>query len=73
MHKGYKCLHVPTSRVYISRDVVFDEKVFPFAHKQNSPIPPRVSEHAILLFPHDHMNYGTSVLDANVDAGPPPV
>jgi histone deacetylase 1/2 len=23
LHKGYKCLHVPTNRVYISRDVVF--------------------------------------------------
>ena len=31
MHKGYKCLHVPSNRVYISRDVVFDETVFPFA------------------------------------------
>jgi histone deacetylase 1/2 len=32
LHKGYKCLHVPTNRVYISRDVVFDETVFPFTH-----------------------------------------
>jgi histone deacetylase 1/2 len=24
-HKGYKCLHIPTNRIYISRDVVFDE------------------------------------------------
>jgi hypothetical protein len=31
MHKGYKCLEVSTSRVYISRDVIFDEEVFPFA------------------------------------------
>ena len=31
LHKGYKCLHVPTNRVYISRDVVFDEGVFPFS------------------------------------------
>jgi len=31
MHKGVKCLDVPTGRVYISRDVVFDESVFPFA------------------------------------------
>jgi hypothetical protein len=30
-HKGYKCLDVSTGRVYISRDVVFNEKVFPFS------------------------------------------
>ena len=30
MHKGVKCLDVSTGRVYISRDVVFDEAVFPF-------------------------------------------
>jgi hypothetical protein len=29
-HKGVKCLEVNTGRVYISRDVVFDEAVFPF-------------------------------------------
>ena len=31
MHKGYKCLDRSTGRIYISRDVVFDETVFPFA------------------------------------------
>jgi histone deacetylase 1/2 len=31
LHKGYKCLHIPSNRVYISRDVVFDETVFPFS------------------------------------------
>ena len=30
-HKGVKCLDVPTGRVYMSRDVVFDETQFPFA------------------------------------------
>ncbi|KAG8064908.1 hypothetical protein GUJ93_ZPchr0004g39828 [Zizania palustris] len=33
MHKGYKCLHAATGRVYISRDVGFDENIYPFAHK----------------------------------------
>jgi histone deacetylase 1/2 len=32
LHKGVKCLDVSTGRIYISRDVVFDEKVFPFEH-----------------------------------------
>ena len=30
IHKGYKCLHISSGRVYISRDVVFEEKFFPF-------------------------------------------
>lgn len=29
LHKGYKCLHVSSSRVYISRDTIFNEKCFP--------------------------------------------
>jgi len=29
-HVGYKCLHIPTGRVYISRHVVFNEDKFPF-------------------------------------------
>jgi hypothetical protein len=31
LHKGYKCLDISTGRLYISRDIVFDETVFPFA------------------------------------------
>jgi histone deacetylase 1/2 len=31
LHNGFKCLEVKTGRVYISRDVVFDETVFPFS------------------------------------------
>ena len=31
LHKGVKCLDISTGRVYISRDVIFDETKFPFA------------------------------------------
>ena len=31
LHKGYKCLEVSSGRIYISRDVVFDETIFPFS------------------------------------------
>ncbi|KAF5466003.1 hypothetical protein F2P56_015962 [Juglans regia] len=30
-HKGYNCLHIPTGRIYVSRDVRFDENSFPFS------------------------------------------
>jgi hypothetical protein len=36
LHKGYKCLDHESGRVYISRDVIFDENVFTF-----SKIPPK--------------------------------
>jgi hypothetical protein len=29
--KGFKCLDIATGRIYVSRDVIFDEQVFPFA------------------------------------------
>ncbi|CAN1131585.1 Retrovirus-related Pol polyprotein from transposon RE2 [Linum perenne] len=30
LHKGYRCLHIPTGRIYVSRHVLFDETIFPF-------------------------------------------
>jgi hypothetical protein len=32
IHKGYRCLHPPSKRVYLSRHVIFDEKIFPYAN-----------------------------------------
>jgi hypothetical protein len=31
LQKGYKCLDISSGRVYITRDVVFDENIFPFS------------------------------------------
>jgi histone deacetylase 1/2 len=70
IHKGLKCLDVTTGRVYISRDVVFDENVFPFA-SLNPNAGSRLRQE-ILLLPqksspttshiggmsnHDHMHF----------------
>lgn len=40
-HKGYKCFHPETGRIFVSRDVIFHEEVFPFSHaKTNSESSP---------------------------------
>jgi hypothetical protein len=44
--KGYKCLHVPTNKIYINRNIRFDENTFPFAF--NSPLP----SHSTTDLPH---------------------
>jgi hypothetical protein len=31
-HKGFKCLDIASSHIYISRDVVFDDTCFPFTN-----------------------------------------
>lgn len=38
-HKGYKCFHIPTARMYIPRDVVFHEKSFPLSSHSSTSIP----------------------------------
>jgi hypothetical protein len=47
-HKGYKCLDQSTWRIYISRDVVFDENIFPFEDSKASATP-RTTHHPVLL------------------------
>jgi hypothetical protein len=57
MHKCYKCLDVSTGHVYISRDVVFDEEVFPFSKLYPNAGARLKSEiallHPTLFHPHD--------------------
>jgi hypothetical protein len=51
LHKGFKCLDVAEGWVYISRDVVFDETVYPF-----SKLNPNTGYHLrseVLLLPID--------------------
>jgi hypothetical protein len=63
MHKGYKCLDVTEGRVYISRDVVFDEDIYPFA--QLHPNAGARLRFEILLLPPSLLNpliLGTTIL-----------
>jgi hypothetical protein len=53
-HLGYKCLHIPSGKVYIARHVVFNEINFPF--KNSTPIissstPPKSTIVSIPLVP----------------------
>jgi hypothetical protein len=52
LHKGVKCLDVSTGCVYISRDVVFDENVFPFQGLH--PNAGALLKQQILLLPTDN-------------------
>jgi histone deacetylase 1/2 len=59
--KGVKCLDTSTGRVYISRDVVFDENIFPFAKLH--PNAGRRLKQDILLLPHHTSNSGGANID----------
>jgi hypothetical protein len=50
LHKEYKCLDVPSGCVYISRDVIFDESVFPFS-KLNPNAGAQLKNEIMLLHP----------------------
>jgi len=50
-HKGYKCYHLETGRIFISRDVIFHEDVFPFSTTTPTPVPSSHSQlHPPTLF-----------------------
>lgn len=64
MHKGFKCLDVAEGRVYISRDVVFDETMFPFASLHSNASTRHRSE--IIILP-DHLQ-NPSIGGTNCDS-----
>lgn len=69
IHKGVKCLDVSTGRVYISRDVVFDESVFPF--ESLHPNAGAILRKEILLLPSNLWNFeqgGDNCTDQNDDS-----
>jgi hypothetical protein len=64
LHKGFKCLDVTGGRVYISRDVVFDETIYPFA-KLNPNAGTRIRSE-ILLLPSSSETLATSSLGVQI-------
>lgn len=52
-HKGYKCL-APNGKIYISKDVVFNEFHFPYHNKflQNSSVSSLISTSPPILYSH---------------------
>jgi hypothetical protein len=68
MHKGFKCLDVAAGQVYISRDVVFDESVYPFS-KLNPNAGVRLRSKILLLPNHIQPNnlptHGVELIDCS--------
>lgn len=62
LHKGYKCLNISTSRVYVSQDVVFDEPIVPFT--QLHPTVGARYNSDVLLLP-DAMPRDSAILPLN--------
>jgi hypothetical protein len=63
-HKGYKCLDVSTGCIYISRDVVFDEEMFPFSKLHgNAGAWLRVEISLLSLALKESMMFGGSITD----------
>jgi hypothetical protein len=49
LHKGYKCLDMDSGRVYISRDIIFDETKFPFSNIPSSNVAPTMDSSSVNL------------------------
>jgi hypothetical protein len=77
LHKGYKCLDLDSGRVYVSRDVIFDENVFPFSrpvHNSSAFKPSTSSNENIFQMANNGVNLGydhmyTLLPLASLDAG----
>lgn len=74
MHKGLKCLDPFEGWVYISRDVTFDEHVFPYAELHPSAGAHLRSEISLLpdTFLNSSSNFGDAILHDHAASTPVP-
>lgn len=56
MHKGFKCVDIATGRIYISRDIIFDESIFLFA--QLHPNASAQLKKELIMLPSHLLNSG---------------
>lgn len=74
LHKGYKCLDMDSGRVYISRDVIFDESIFPFSNvapsHQTSSVNPASGSVNLNINPMYTLLPGNSMVAAVADPTP---
>jgi hypothetical protein len=73
LHKGYKCLDISTGRLYIFRDIVFDETVFPFASLHSNAgarLRAEINLLPLSLQPFNLHTHGGHELQGPVDANP---
>jgi hypothetical protein len=80
LHKGFKCLDISSGRIYISRDVIFDENVFPFSRLHENA-GARLRSEILLLSPSllnpsdgdecvgDHVSNGENTNQFDEDSG----
>jgi hypothetical protein len=59
LHKGYTCLDISTGCVYISRDVIFDEAIFPFSELKPNTGARYIAE--VLLLPNERATLESSM------------
>ena len=66
MHKGYKCLHLDTGRLYISRDVVINECDYPLSKSVDvPPLPPTSLPLVVNTFPTVQISTNEGVIQTS--------
>lgn len=70
--KGYKCLHIPTNRIFFSRNVIFDEQTFPFRPTNSSSNLASYADMFLPLIQTDPPNQSAVASASQADPTPQP-